>query len=128
MPISQNDPLLDPDRPFDVEEAKRIIGGTLLSMAKLMLRVPGQMPDAAALDQASAALPVALAQGSRACTELVQLREQIRRQQDQHRPRPHADPQQPGALCVPCSVHGSLVSWPCALWSMAEALLTGGAR
>lgn len=84
------------------------------------------MPGPAEGKQLMDSIRAAITAGSEAITEVSRYRSELSALRDGHRPQPHADPDQPGALCAACSVHGSIVPWPCATWSAAERILTHG--
>ncbi|MFE6362939.1 hypothetical protein ACFVP3_23435 [Streptomyces sp. NPDC057806] len=112
--------------PFDLDGAQKAIGDAVVNMVTLFLRAPGQQPDLEAGKKLAESLRNAVQAGSAACTEVTRMRTDLMGLRDQHRPQPHADPTKSGALCAACSVHGSIVSWPCATWSAAERILTYG--
>ncbi|MGW0993496.1 hypothetical protein ACWD5V_09330 [Streptomyces sp. NPDC002523] len=119
-------PFLDPSaesKPFDLDAANGTIGTAIMGMLKLMLREPGSMPDPAEAKAVMESMRHGLMAGSQACVEVTRIRTELAALRDEHRPQPHADPAKPGALCAACSVHGSIVSWPCATWSAAERIL-----
>ncbi|MFJ2004765.1 hypothetical protein [Streptomyces chartreusis] len=97
-----------------------------MGLLKITMRAPGTMPGEAEASAAMEGVSRALTAGSAACQEVTRVRNELSALRDGHRPQPHADPAKPGALCAACSVHGSIVSWPCATWSAAERILTHG--
>lgn len=113
-------------KPFDLDEANNTIGGAVMGMLKMTFREPGTMPDKAEAKAVMEGMPNGLLAGSQACAEITRIRTELTALRDGHRPQPHADPEKPGALCAACSVHGSIVPWPCATWSTAERILTHG--
>ncbi|MCQ9178568.1 hypothetical protein KMT30_05895 [Streptomyces sp. IBSBF 2953] len=122
-------PFLNPaaePQPFDVKAATGVITAAALGYLQIMFRAPGTAPDK---DQAATVMgnvKDALLAGIQACSEVTRIRTELGALRDGHRPQPHADPTKPGALCAACSIHGSLVAWPCATWSAAERILTHG--
>ncbi|MGW4889622.1 hypothetical protein [Streptomyces murinus] len=115
-----------PDEPFDLDKAHSTIGDALMGMLRLTFREPGTQPDPAEAKALMESIRNALLAGTRACAEITRMRHELAALRDNHRPQPHADAMKPGALCAACSVHGSIVSWPCATWSAAERILTHG--
>lgn len=113
-------------KPFDLDVANNAIGGAIVSLVKLTFREPGTMPDPAEGRAFMENLRQALTAGSAACAEVTRMRTELASLRDSHRPQPHADPTKPGALCAACSVHGSIVAWPCATWTAAERILNHG--
>lgn len=111
---------------FDLKISEAAISEALVSMVKLVFRQPGTMPDPAEGRAFMDSLRNALLAGSQACAEVKRMRADLISLRDSHRPQPHADPSKPGALCAACSMHGSIVAWPCATWSAAERILTHG--
>jgi hypothetical protein len=71
-----------------------------------------------------AAIREGLLGGMTACSEITRMRSDITQLRDAHRPRPHADPTAPGALCEACSLRGALIAWPCETWRAADRTLT----
>ncbi|MCI3277490.1 hypothetical protein [Streptomyces cylindrosporus] len=118
-------PATDPQS-FDLDTASNAIGEATLRLVKLTFREPGTLPSAADGRAFMESLRGALTAGSAACSEVTRIRGELTVLRDGHRPQPHADPTKPGALCAACSVHGSIVAWPCATWSAAERILTHG--
>jgi hypothetical protein len=123
MPLFQ--PSADP-KPFDLDVANHAIGGAIVSLVKLTFREPGATPDPAEGRAFMENLRQALTAGTQACAEITRMRAELTALRDSHRPQPHADPTKPGALCAACSMHGSIVAWPCATWTAAERILTHG--
>lgn len=113
---------------FNVDTASRTISGALVQMVTLSFRKPEDTPtpeDGAALMKA---VQEAILAGSQACAEIKRIQSDLAAMRDTHRPRPHADPNQPGALCEACSLTGALIAWPCGPWNTAEKILTHGQR
>jgi hypothetical protein len=120
-------PNLSPEpKPFDVKTATATIGQAIYGLLHVVLRAPGTMPDPQEASAAMEKVRHALTAGSDACGEVSRIRGELAALRDGHRPQPHADPTKPGALCAACSMHGSIVSWPCATWSAAERILNHG--
>lgn len=121
FPAPDTEPL-----PFDLKAVESTIAAATIGFLEIALRAPGTPPSpdqAAALSQK---IRDALMGGMRACGEVTRIRTELATLRDGHRPQPHADPTKPGALCAACSVHGSIVAWPCATWSAAERILNHG--
>jgi hypothetical protein len=116
-------PQLKVGEPFDLKAAHAQIGDAMVTMIKLMLPVPGSQPDQEAAQAAWQSLLQAITAGSHACNEVKRLRSEVAELRDAHRPRPHADPTAPGALCVACSLGGALVNWPCSPWQSADRII-----
>ncbi|MFF9310133.1 hypothetical protein ACF1BS_04400 [Streptomyces sp. NPDC014748] len=114
------------DGPFDLDAADSAVGNAIIGMLKMMMREPGSKPDPTEAKAVMDGIRQGLMAGSQACTEITRIRAELAALRDEHRPRPHADSAQPGALCTACSVHGSIVIWPCGTWSAAERILTRG--
>lgn len=112
-----------PPARFDVKAAHLTIGEAISSVLRLSLRGPAAAHDEELASSTFKAITLALMAGSSACAEVTRLHAELSAQRDRHRPRPHADPRAPGALCDACSLHGALVSWPCAVWQAAESIL-----
>ncbi|HEY6116448.1 MAG TPA: hypothetical protein VI172_10855 [Candidatus Dormibacteraeota bacterium] len=113
-------------KPFNLKTASSTITAATIGYLQISLRAPGTQPD---MQQAAAVMESirhALVAGSHACSEVTRIRTELAALRDGHRPQPHADPTKPGALCAACSVHGSIVAWPCATWSAAEQILNHG--
>ena len=49
--------------------------------------------------------------------EIERLRAGRYKIRDIHAPAPSGDPSVQGAICTGCSLHGSLVTWPCVTWN-----------
>lgn len=113
-------------KPFDLDDATSTIGKAVVNMVKMTFRDPGTTPSRAEGKELMDSIRDAIAAGSGAITEVSRMRTELTALRDGHRPQPHADPEKPGALCAACSVHGSIVPWPCATWSAAERILTHG--
>jgi hypothetical protein len=115
--------------PFDLDTAHKAIGTALVTMVTFSFRGPNAAPPTPdEARQFMEAVQQAVFQGSNACAEIKRMREDLTQLRDSHRPRPHADPTQPGALCEACSLTGALIAWPCGPWSTAEQILTRGQR
>ncbi|SMF86682.1 hypothetical protein [Streptomyces sp. Amel2xC10] len=112
--------------PFDLDEANKTLASATIGYVELTLRRPGTPPDKQQATDLMVKIQKALLAGSHACAEVTRIRTELAALRDTHRPQPHADPTKPGALCAACSLHGSIVSWPCAAWTAAEQLLTHG--
>ncbi|WDO09923.1 hypothetical protein ME763_32040 [Streptomyces murinus] len=112
--------------PFDLDSTTSTISEALIGMVAMSFRAPGNQPNPAEARALMAGIRNALLAGTHACAEITRMRHELAALRDGHRPQPHADPMKPGALCAACSVHGSIVSWPCATWSAAERILTHG--
>ncbi|MET7477974.1 hypothetical protein ABZT17_26905 [Streptomyces sp. NPDC005648] len=110
--------------PFDLEADGKTIAMATIGYLQLTLRPPGTVPTAEQATAVMADVRAALLAGTKACSEVSRLRTDLTSLRDTHRPKPHADPTKAGALCAACSVHGSIVAWPCATWSAAERILT----
>lgn len=110
---------------FDLDSASTQIGAAVAGVIKMTFRPPGQQPGEKASKELFDSILHALVAGGSACAEVKRLRGGLARLRDNHRPRPHADPTAPGALCQACSLHGALVPWPCEPWQCADHLLTG---
>ncbi|MFJ8153912.1 hypothetical protein [Streptomyces sp. NPDC094468] len=127
MPEQPSFPSFSAELPtFDEKTASATMVDAVIGMVNMSVREPGTMPDR---DQAAAVMGKireALTTGLAACAEVSRLRTELGALRDEHRPRPHADPNAPGALCAACSIHGALVSWPCGTWSTAERILNHG--
>lgn len=117
---------LDPNAPFDITASDKAIGDALVSLVTLSFRQPGEPIAPEAGQQFFEHVKDAIFAGSMACGEIKRLRADMAAIRDAHRPRPHADPSAPGALCEACSLHGALVSWPCATWTAVDRSLTHG--
>ncbi|MFJ6841395.1 hypothetical protein ACIQRE_01860 [Streptomyces griseoluteus] len=115
-----------PDKPFDLEGATRAMSTATLSILKLYTRPPGVAPTPDEAQEVFTGMREAAIAGIAACAEVKRLREEVAGLRDSHRPKPHADPSKPGALCAACSTGGSLVAWPCDPWTTAERILTHG--
>ncbi|WP_435244925.1 hypothetical protein [Streptomyces tendae] len=113
-------------QPFDLDTANLSIGNAIVSLVKLLMRAPGTTPGPAEARAALDNVQAALTAGAGACREVTRMHTELAALRDSHRPQPHADPTQPGALCAGCSVHGSIVSWPCGTWTAAERILNHG--
>lgn len=109
--------------PFDLDAATTQIGAAVGGVIELTFRPSGEVPTPEATKSVWDAMLGALQAGSSACAEVKRIRGALTDFRDSHRPRPHADPTAPGAICDGCSVHGALVNWPCAPWQFAERLL-----
>ncbi|MET7776285.1 hypothetical protein ABZU94_10595 [Streptomyces mirabilis] len=112
--------------PFDDHTASATMADAVIAMVTMSIRSPGTKPDPEQAVTVMGKIREALTTGLAACAEVSRLRTGLAALRDEHRPRPHADPTQPGALCAACSVHGALVSWPCGTWSTAERILNHG--
>jgi len=112
------------DRPLDFEKAKEALGRATVGYLTISMGGP-KAQELAPEETADIAkwLPFGLAAGVRVLAELERMRGTLRRQQEQHRPRPHAAPDRPGALCDACSPDGQLVAWPCIAWTLIEDVL-----
>lgn len=111
---------------FDLDEASSTINEATIGYLRIGFRAPGTMPDRAQAEAVMESIRQALLAGIQACGEVKRIRGELAALRDGHRPQPHADPTKPGALCAACSVHGSIVAWPCATWSAAERILNHG--
>jgi hypothetical protein len=117
------------DTPFDVDTATKTISGALIQLITMGFRKPEDgAPTEADGANLMKAIQDSLLAGSLACAEIKRIQADIAAMRDTHRPRPHADPTKPGALCEACSLSGALVAWPCGPWSAAEKVLTRGQR
>jgi hypothetical protein len=114
------------NQPFDLNTANDAIGQAIASIVKVTFRAPGSVPAPAEAAAVMDSLRNAVLAGAQACTEITRIRAELAVLRDEHRPRPHADSSAPGALCTACSVHGSIVSWPCSPWTADERILTHG--
>ncbi|MEN2423042.1 hypothetical protein AABB02_33640 [Streptomyces rimosus] len=116
-----------PPAAFDLDTAHETINTAILALIRAALRSPWEPYNLREGRHLTTSIREALAAGSAACVEVTRLRTELTGLRDAHRPQPHAAPGTPGALCAACSLHGTLVSWPCEVWSTAERLLTRGA-
>lgn len=112
--------------PFDEKEATGSMVEAVIGLVNMSMRAPGSVPDPKQASDLMGKIRGALQTGLAACSEVSRIRTEVAALRDGHRPQPHADPTRPGALCAACSIHGSIVSWPCATWSAAERILTHG--
>lgn len=111
---------------FDLDTAHKTITGALMKLLMLSLRDPAAPPTESDAGELMTAIRDALLSGSMACSEITRIRDSLIMLRDTHRPRPHADPSTPGALCEACSLRGALVTWPCETWTAADKTLTHG--
>lgn len=111
--------------PFDLDASNKAISTALVSYITFSLSQPGERT-AESVQQMLTDIQNAITAGSAACAEVGRMRTELAALRDQHRPRPHADPSAPGALCEACSLHGSLVQWPCQTWQAVDRTLTNG--
>ncbi|MFJ6730038.1 hypothetical protein ACIQPQ_34580 [Streptomyces sp. NPDC091281] len=111
---------------FDLDAVQSTITSAAVALLQFSTRPTGNPPDKAQAAALMESMRNSLLAGMRACNEVTRLRQELGIFRDQHRPQPHADPTMPGALCAACSVHGTLVAWPCGLWTAAERLLNHG--
>ncbi len=115
--------------PFEVDTASKTISGALVQLLTLTLRGPESAPPTPEEGTAFMnAIREAIFAGTQACGEIKRMQADLTAMRDTHRPRPHADPTKPGALCEACSLSGALVAWPCSPWNTAEKILTRGQR
>ncbi|MET9122967.1 hypothetical protein [Streptomyces sp. NPDC004528] len=112
--------------PFDDKTASTTMADAVFGMVSLSMRAPGTDVDPEQASVLMGKIRAALSTGLAACAEVSRVRTEVEALRDEHRPRPHADPDKPGALCASCSLNGSLISWPCATWSAAERILNHG--
>jgi hypothetical protein len=59
--------------------------------------------------------------------EIARLRDGRYKVRDIHAPAASGDPKVQGAVCTGCSMHGSIVTWPCPTWNAVADLRSGGA-
>lgn len=112
--------------PFNVDDAARTVTTAVIGLITLSFREKDQPVDPEAGKEFAASVREALLAGSAACAEITRMRTALTSLRDNHRPRPHADPNQPGALCTACSLHGALIAWPCETWTAVDQVLTHG--
>lgn len=112
--------------PFDLKAASETITQALMGYLQIVVRAPGTAPDPEQAAEVMRTIQEALSAGAHACAEVTRIRAELTALRDGHRPQPHADPAKPGALCAACSMHGSIVNWPCSTWTAAEGILTRG--
>ncbi|MFK0172647.1 hypothetical protein ACIQU5_28010 [Streptomyces sp. NPDC090306] len=119
-------PFTAPAQPgkFDVKAAQKSLGDTVVTMVTLSFGVPGTPPDRETAGRFMTQMREGLLTGLHACAEVERLRTGLAELRNDHRPRPRTDPSGPVALCTACSVHGSIVAWPCGAWTAAETILT----
>ena len=127
MPEQPTFPTLSAELPpFNEKAANATLADAAIGMLSVSMRAPGTQPDPKQASAIMSKIKEAVAVGLAACAEVSRLRSEISALRDEHRPQPHADQTKPGALCAACSIHGTLVSWPCGTWSTAERILTHG--
>ncbi|MFF0139719.1 hypothetical protein ACFYRN_25105 [Streptomyces sp. NPDC005227] len=112
--------------PFSIEEAGNKLSKATIGLVQLSMTAPGRPPSREQGAAVMQGIREALIAGLQAVAEVTRMRNELTSLRDGHRPQPHADPAKPGALCAACSVHGSIVAWPCATWSAAERILNHG--
>ncbi|MFD7793586.1 hypothetical protein [Streptomyces sp. NPDC059759] len=112
--------------PFSLEEAGNKLTKAAISLFHLTMTAPGSAPSREQSAAVMLGVREALVAGLQTVAEVTRMRNELSTLRDGHRPQPHADPEKPGALCAACSVHGSIVAWPCATWSAAERILNHG--
>lgn len=112
--------------PFDEKTASATMADAIITMVSAPMRAPGGRPNRETASAVMDKIKDALITGMAAVAEVSRLRAELGALRDEHRPRPHADPTAPGALCAASSIHGALVSWPCSTWSATERILNHG--
>jgi hypothetical protein len=112
-------------KPFDLEESQKLIGSAVIGIVTLSLAKQETIDHETSVKVWSD-IREAITAGAYACSEIRRMRDEITELRDSHRPRPHADPSRPGALCAACSLDGALISWPCQVWTAADRILTQG--
>jgi hypothetical protein len=109
---------------FDLDRDTKTVGEALMKLIKLYFPAPGaEKPTLAEAKVAVDLISEGLFSGSKACGEVARLRKVLTTSRDLHQPRPHADPTKPGALCVACSLDGSVTAWPCRAWQALDTAL-----
>ena len=119
------DPLQTPTA-FDLTTAQQAITGALVSFVRISIGGESPKDDPQAGEQLFENIKNAITAGMSACTEVKRLTDSLTVLRNRHQPRPHADPDKPGALCAACSLHGAIVAWPCEAWAAADRILTHG--
>lgn len=117
---------LQPAKPFDLDDTQKTVTTALLGLITSILSQREGSPDPEAGANLMESIQDALIAGTAACAEIHRMRAALARLRDTHRPKPHADPTQPGALCATCSLDGALTAWPCQPWTAADRILTHG--
>lgn len=110
--------------PFNLDQAQKTIGNSILHMVKASLGVQTNLEDPTVVAELWKSFQEALLAGSAACGEIKRIRGDIAQLRDTHRPQPHANPNTPGALCAACSLGGAITAWPCQPWTAANRILT----
>lgn len=106
---------------LDVDRIGRRNADTIVSLLKMTLLSPsGEMPDDAEAHAFMKNVMDGLKDTAQLIGEVKRLREQRQRLRDIHAPANSNDPASPGAICTGCSLHGSLVAWPCPSWNATE--------
>jgi hypothetical protein len=116
--------LPDPNKPYDNDTTMKTVSGALIKLVMMGFRDPATPPSDVDGEELMTAIREGLLGGTLACAEVNRMREALKVLRDAHRPRPHADPTAPGALCETCSLHGALIVWPCETWRAADQILT----
>ena len=119
-------PLTSEPAPFNLDTTQKTISAGLVGIVRILLDGASLKGDPQAAQQIFGEIKDALIAGSSAYAEVKRLHGSLTALRDQHKPRPHADPTAPGALCNACSLHGVLVAWPCETWTATDRALTHG--
>ena len=112
--------------PFNLDTTQKTISNALVGYVRILLDGASIKDDPQAGRQIFDEIKDALIAGSAACAEVKRLHAALTQLRDQHKPRPHADPTAPGALCNSCSLPCVLVAWPCETWTATDRALTHG--
>lgn len=110
--------------PFNLNIAEKAITDALIGFVRISLDGASLKDDPEAGQRIFESIKDSILAGSNACAEVKRLQAEFTGLRDSHRPRPHADPSTPGALCEACSLNGALISWPCETWKTADKALT----
>lgn len=110
--------------PFNLDTASKDISDALIGFVRLSLDAESLKSDPQAGRQFFDSIKNSVVAGMSACGEVKRLQDEFSALRDRHKPRPHADPTTPGALCEACSLNGSLIAWPCETWKAADKALT----
>src|SRR5690348_39171 len=125
QPPNGEPPMIPQPTPFSLDEAQKAVTTALLNLLKASLGGNSE-PDPETAASLRQSIQDALLAGSAACAEIGRMRASLTELRDTHRPQPHADHTQPGALCATCSLDGALIAWPCHTWTAADQILTHG--